>query len=130
MLYCEGTTDRTVQRWLKRHALEPAPAKVAAGTLLPTPDYYHVPLQPDLMHELAAIVDAEAIALPCLHVHVYREQRVLLEWHDAFLDNPVLLSRSLPVERERPLRVLRERTNWSARVSGRGDRYKLVQEHR
>lgn len=101
MLYCEGTTEPHVERWLKQRAIPSPPVRIAPGTLWPRPDYYHVPLRSELMEELAGLVDARGVALPCIHVHVYEDQRVLIEWHDAFLDDPLLVSRRLPEERIR-----------------------------
>ena len=99
VLYCEDTTDRAVEVWLRKHAMASPPDKVRVGTVIPSPNCYHVALEPELVEQLARIVEDRGVALPSIHVHVYAEHRVLVEWHDAFLDDPVLLSRSLPEER-------------------------------
>jgi len=99
MLYCEGTTDPHVARWLERQAIRPAPARIALGTLWPKPDCYHVPLRKELIDELAALVETHGVALPSIHVHAYDDQVVLVQWHDAFLHDPVFVSRSVPADR-------------------------------
>jgi hypothetical protein len=99
-LYCEGTTEGYVADWLKDHCVEPR-LKIALGTLMPPSDTYHIPLQPDLLTEFAILIDARRILVPVIHVHLYDDDRVMLEWHDAFGDDPVLLSHRLPLERIR-----------------------------
>src|SRR5262249_47589067 len=96
VLYCEGSTDSHVARWCKQHALEPPPAKVPVGALLPASDCYHIPLEPALLDELAELVDLHRASVPCIHMHVYQAGTMLLEWYDAFLDDPLRLSGLLP----------------------------------
>lgn len=76
-----------------------SPLKVAFGTIWPKPDFYHLPLQSELLEEAADLVDRRGISLPSIHLHVHDGERVLLEWHDAFCDDPMYVATSFPRER-------------------------------
>lgn len=94
----EGTTEKYAQGWLRQHQISPL-VRIRGGTIFPPSDFYHVPLRPDLMADLAQLVDSRRIALPTIHVQVYERQRVILAWWDAFLDDPVSISRSIAPDR-------------------------------
>ena len=63
---------------------------VAVAILWPRPVYYHVPATPQNLTDLAALAESHAEPELAVHFHVYREGKVLLEWHDAF-GQPMLL---------------------------------------
>jgi len=67
---------------------------VAAGTLWPRPDYYHIPATTENLTALAQIAESYAEPEIAVHFHVYRNGNVLLQWHDAF-SHPMLLSGEL-----------------------------------
>ena len=94
----EGSTEERVRRWLEEHGVPPR-AKISAGTVLPVSDFYHVPLGPEALTGLAALVEAHGIATPSIHVYVYEGERVTVAWYDAFYDHPVFISRAVPAER-------------------------------
>lgn len=97
-VYFEGTTDRAFAKWLKIKSVQ-TPSKVGLGTIVPKPDYYHIPLEPELLAEAADIVDDRGISFPSVHVHVHDATEVLLYWHDAFCDDPMLLAKSVSSDR-------------------------------
>ncbi len=97
-VYFEGTTENRFAAWLVAHAI-PAPLKIAYGTIWPKPDCYHLPLQSDLLTEAADFVDRDGISLPSIHIHVHDGKRVLLEWHDAFCDDPMYVASAVPRDR-------------------------------
>ena len=70
--------------------------KVARGTIWPRPRVFHLPATPENVAVLASLFDAHAAPEICDHFHVYLKDKVYLEWHDAFLDDPLLLSTDLP----------------------------------
>jgi hypothetical protein len=94
LAYFEGIEEESFKDWLASHAIAP-PLKIAMGTIWPKPDFYHVPLRPALMEEAAGLVDRKGIVLPSFHFHVHDGERVLLEWHDAFSDDPMYVSASI-----------------------------------
>jgi hypothetical protein len=71
------------------------PRQVAIGTVLPASDIYHVPATAHNLNALADLIDRYGIALPAIHTHLYDEQGMILEWHDAFTQ-PMLISSRIP----------------------------------
>ncbi len=96
-VYFEGTGESHVADYLWRVAIEPR-VQVAIGTIWPRPDRYHVPLTSDATQKLADFLIAKPAGYFCSHCHVYRGVSVLLEWHDAFWNDPMYISRDVPVE--------------------------------
>ena len=97
-VYFEGTTESRFESWAQEHAVSP-PLKIAYGTIWPRPNYFHVPLDQELLQEAAALIDRYGIALPSIHVHAHDESKVLLEWHDAFGEDPMYVSSDISQER-------------------------------
>ena len=95
VLYLEGSTEKRVPRLLEpRQISDPIP--IALGTLWPVSDHYHVAATEGNLRELADLIDAYGIALPAIHTHLYRGRKVLLEWHDAFTDDPMFIAADVP----------------------------------
>ena len=97
-VYFEGTTEASFAAWLQANAVS-APLKIAYGTIWPRPDDFHVPLHPVLLEEAAVLIDQQGIALPSIHVHAHDGTKVLLEWHDAFVNDPMYVASQIPRER-------------------------------
>jgi hypothetical protein len=97
-VYFEATTDGAFASWGREHAVA-APLKIAYGTIWPRPDWFHIPLAPSLLEEAAALTDEHRIALPSIHVHVHDGTRVLLQWHDAFIKDPIYVASTISRER-------------------------------
>lgn len=71
--------------------------RVARQTMFPRSRQHHLPLTLDVVRVLANEANAYGPAAPqlCDHVSAYLGSTVLLEWHDAFCDTPILLSGEL-----------------------------------
>lgn len=95
--YFEGTGESHVAEYLRRVSI-PAQVQVAVGTIWPRPDCYHVPLTVTTMEALADFLKQRPAGYFCSHCHVYRDSFVLLEWHDAFTDDPIYISRTIAAE--------------------------------
>jgi hypothetical protein len=93
--YFEGTGESHVANYLAHVSLPAAQIQVAIGTIWPRPDYYHVPVSQESMEALAAFLDKEPAGYFCTHCHVYRDGAILVEWHDAFMDDPMYVSRAI-----------------------------------
>lgn len=91
VLYFEGgcPTEKLAQ-FLQEHAA-PERAHVAYGTIWPRPSVYHVSATEGAMSRLAELMRSCASPELAVHFHVYRDQAVVLEWHDAFWQ-PMLLT--------------------------------------
>lgn len=94
LAYFEGTGESHVAKYLSEVSV-PAQMQVALGTIWPRPDHYHVPVSHESMQALAAFLDDAPTGYFCTHCHVHRNGVILLEWHDAFMDDPMYVSRAI-----------------------------------
>jgi hypothetical protein len=78
----------------------PEVSHVAMGTIWPRPEIFHVPATPENLLRLAEIAEHCAEPEVAIHFHVYKDNRILLQWFDAF-DNPVCISKEIPEEKIR-----------------------------
>ena len=99
ILYLEGTSRsaREVIAFLESHAASET-SKVALGTIWPRPKFFHVPVTPEIMGELATLSARRVTPEVCIHVHAYIDGRVLLEWYDAFFQE-LWISRDITEDR-------------------------------
>lgn len=94
ILYFEdGSPRKDLLAFLDAHAI-PEQTHVAAGALWPEPVCYHVPATEQNLARLAELTEHCAEPELAIHFHVYHEDKVLVEWHDAF-SQPMLLDGSL-----------------------------------
>lgn len=97
LLYFEGEPqDDEIYDFFKMHAV-PEISHVAMGTIWPHPQVFHVPATETLLSELARIMRNHAAPELASHFHVYRNDTVMLQWHDAF-DSPMLMDGDIPEE--------------------------------
>ena len=107
ILYFEdGSPDGSLAEFLRAHSV-PEHAHLANGTIRPRPAIYHLPATPDVLVRLADEMECRATPELAIHFHVYCDQVVLLEWHDAFFQ-PMLLSGGL---QEQQVKEFCERAN-------------------
>ena len=113
IVYLEGSTESEVPKFLEaRESLDSMP--VALGTILPASDRYHMPATPDNLIGLATLIEAHRIALPAIHTHLYKDGKVLVEWYDAFTDDPIYVSASIiETEVRRFAEALASRYRWA-----------------
>jgi hypothetical protein len=93
-IYFEDTLERHVRDYLGSVSVEPS-VRVQTGTIWPQPDCHHLPLTGETMEALAGFLERQPAALLSIHVLVYRDAAVLLQWYDAF-DAPLYLARTIP----------------------------------
>jgi hypothetical protein len=94
VVYFEDTGEKHVTKLLQRLSVS-ATVRVARGTIFPKPDYYHVPLTTNNMEEIATYLDDHPTGHFCTHCCVYCDRTILLAWYDAFLDDPMYVSRTI-----------------------------------
>jgi hypothetical protein len=100
VLFLEGGSHSPeLTRFLNEHSV-PAVAILARGTVWPRASVFHVPTKPSVLVELGDLAEHCASPEICDHLHVYKEGRVLLEWHDAF-SVPFFVSKRIPEDRVR-----------------------------
>ena len=91
VLYCEGgSPDAEIDSFIAMHSV-PAVSHVARGTIWPPPKVFHLPATATILTKLAGIMKRHAEPELAVHFHIYRNDSVLLEWHDAF-SQPMLMS--------------------------------------
>lgn len=84
VLYFEGgSTDAEIDNFMAKHSV-PEVSHVALGTIWPRPKVFHVPATVSILTELARIMKHHAEHELAVHFHVYRNDSVLIEWHDSF----------------------------------------------
>jgi hypothetical protein len=94
VVYFEDTAEPHVRRYLESVSV-PSQVQLAIGTIWPRPDCYHVPLTAETMEALAVFLERNPAGFFCAHCHVYRDGVVLLQWHDAFINDPMYVSRTI-----------------------------------
>ncbi len=100
VLYFEGgSPDRKLLDFFNAHAI-PEQTHVAVAILWPRPAWYHVPATSQNLSELAILAESHHESELAVHFHAYREDCVLLEWHDAFWQ-PMLLDGNMPEDQVR-----------------------------
>lgn len=100
VLYFEGgSPSKELAQFLQEHSV-PEPAHVAYGTIWPRPSVFHIPAAAANLSSLADLMRSRAYQELAIHFHAYRDQTVLLEWHDAF-SQPMLLAGEFPEEQIR-----------------------------
>lgn len=100
VLYFEGGSPSCgLLEFLQDHAI-PERAHVAYGTIWPKPRVFHLAATPEIISRLAALTRSCAFPELAIHFHIYRDQRVLVQWYDAFSD-PSLVSAELAEKKVR-----------------------------
>ena len=89
-----GSPDREIKTFLKDRSLKDRPI-IPMGTVSPKPAFYHLPVTPDNLDNLAQIAEHHSAFEIAGHVHVYVEQTLILQWFDAFMD-PICISGEIP----------------------------------
>ena len=102
ILYFEGgSPDSEIDDFVTTYSISEQ-AHVAMGTIWPRPKVFHIPATMNTLTGLSKIMAHHAEPELAIHFHVYHNNSVLLEWHDAFLQ-PMLLSGAIPEEQVRAL---------------------------
>jgi hypothetical protein len=95
ILYFEdGSPDAEIIEFMSTHSV-PEVSHVAMGTIWPRPKMFHVPATKGVLTKLAKIMEHHAEPELAIHFHIYHNDTVLLEWHDAF-SQPMLISGAIP----------------------------------
>jgi lipopolysaccharide biosynthesis protein len=71
------------------------------GTIWPRPQTFHLPATTANLTELALLAQKCQAMQIAVHLHAYAQDRVLLEWYDAFWKVPFYLSGAITEDRVR-----------------------------
>jgi len=98
ILYFEGGyPDEEIETFISTYSV-PEVSHVAMGTIWPRPKVSHVPATDSNLGRLAEIMSNHAEPELPDHFHVYCDDKILIEWHDAF-SQPLLMSGSFSEEK-------------------------------
>jgi len=99
ILYLEGgTPTKEILAFLENHTAEKT-QKLALGTIWPIPKIFHVPITQENLESLAKLTEKRATPEAAIHLHVYKGDKILLEWYDAFFDYPFYITKEIPEEK-------------------------------
>jgi len=98
ILYLEGgTPPKEISAFLNSHCV-PEETHLAMGTIWPKPQAFHLPATVENLAELAKLARQCSAMAIAVHLHVYHQGKVLLEWYDAFWKDPFYLSEAVVEE--------------------------------
>ena len=98
ILYLEGgSPTKPLKEFLDARCV-PEESRLAKGTIWPKPLVYHLPATPENVQSLADLAENCAEPEVAIHIHVYRDNEVLHEWHDAFSGDPLYISSAIEEE--------------------------------
>jgi hypothetical protein len=81
-----GSPTKELRAFFKEKAV-PEVSHIAIGTIWPRPEVFHIPATSENLLRLAALTERCAKPQVASHFHIYRNNRILLEWYDAFFDS-------------------------------------------
>lgn len=91
VLYFEGASIADeIQTFLRNHLVN-KPCPVQGGTIWPRPMKFHVQFASSDAENLASLSERYATPEICDHFHCYKNEKVVLQWFDAW-DEPIGLS--------------------------------------
>lgn len=92
ILVLEGTDIDTLVRWLEHHASREGPS-IPSGMISPPSDWWYLCINSVGFADFADVVEQIA-EVPSAHLHVCDGDQLVLQWHDAFV-NEACISRRL-----------------------------------
>jgi hypothetical protein len=98
VLYLEdGNTPTKLRSFLEQRNARNI-SKVEMGTIWPRPECFHIEITKENIEGLAEFAENYAECEVAIHLHVYKDGKMLLQWYDAFFD-PLLVSVEIPEEK-------------------------------
>lgn len=96
-LFIEGDSIANEVMNLYKENIEKGDYLPRSGTTFPRSIKIRCKYSVEFMNELACIADKHAEPELCDHLHLYKNNKPLIEWMDAFLDS-ILVSQEIPKE--------------------------------
>ena len=94
ILYLEGgTPPAKLLKFLNEHSI-PEQSHVAMGTIWPRPATFHLPAVRENLLTFASLAEHCQTPEVAIHMHLYHQGHVLLQWYDAFFD-PFYISKEV-----------------------------------
>jgi hypothetical protein len=84
--------DEDVKSSLAKYAVTPG-LRIRPGTVWPRSHWLHFSATPEALLTFEHLLRSNETREVCLHFYAYAQQTLLVEWHDAFTRDPILVSR-------------------------------------
>lgn len=98
ILYLEdGSPDKEISNYLKERIINSS-VQIELGTIWPRPRCYHIPFTTENINGLADVMERHVTPEAAIHLHVYKDNKILLQWYDAFFD-PMFISEVIDEEK-------------------------------
>jgi len=98
VLYIEvGSPADEIKKFFESCCLVGKPI-IPMGTTWPKPEFFHLPVNSENLFGLADIAEKYPEFEIAYHVHVHKNNALVLQWYDAFLD-PIHISKDIPEDR-------------------------------
>ena len=93
-LYLEGNSiSKDIQLYLEARKPQQI-TKVETGTIWPHPKCFHMAITYESLDGLAQLADKHAEPEIADHLHIYKDNKIILQWYDAFSD-PFYISKEI-----------------------------------
>ena len=94
-VFCVETSNlvEEVREFLEANKM-PHRTRVLLGTYWPKPEVFHLPFNEQNMRQFAEFAETFPMPQICDHIHIYKDNEVLLEWFDV-LYNPLYISKKI-----------------------------------
>ena len=73
--------------------------QIRKGTIWPKSEIFHIPLTHANIDILLELLEGHNVIEFCDHFHVYAGDKIILEWYDAFTEDPLFILREIPTDR-------------------------------
>ena len=99
VLYLEGGSalPKDLKTFLEQNTIRDKP-KIPMGTLWPKPIYFHIQITNNTIRKLTDLTKNLPTPQVAVHIHVYKDDNLLIQWYDAFFD-PIFVSLDLPEDK-------------------------------
>ncbi len=96
ILYIEGggLPPKEIRSYLEDKNIKDR-IKIVGGTLVPRPHIYRIPATITNLNELASLFEMYPFPFGSIHLHIYKNNKILMMSYDAFLDS-FLISSEIP----------------------------------
>ncbi|MHC5062289.1 MAG: hypothetical protein ACYTFK_14630, partial [Planctomycetota bacterium] len=83
VLYLEGgDTPKKLKSFLEERTAKDT-CKVEMGTIWPRPACFHMQISTANLEDLAELTESYATPEVAMHLHIYKDSKMLLQWYDA-----------------------------------------------
>ena len=121
ILYLEGgRPPEELKSFFDDHCLSEK-TRIPHGTIWPRPKVFHLPITIENIDKLSELSDSCAEPQVAVHAHVYKNNKLLLQWYDAFAD-PMFISNEI---KEHQINAFAEALQVNYKIKGKASNKSL-----